>query len=189
MRCRVHCDSIRLLEEGRRTLGTPCGYAIRRPPREAIRVVRTIKEDLAPPLTIAIGDVVTRNISRYDSRPDVSVIDLKTQREPTTFEADLAEHYDISLRCRNPPGSLTAEAWGSVALAILLALSGKHVLVVVDGEEDLLAIPAVLTAPERSLIVYGLRDEALVALPVTRYLKESLRRFIARSFAALVGEA
>jgi len=189
MRCGVHCNSIRLLEEGRRALSTPCGYAIRKPPREAIRVVRTIKEDLAPPLTIAIGDVVTRNICRYDSRPDVSVVDLKTQRGATAFEAELAEHYDISLHCCNPPGSLTAEAWGSVALAVLLALSGKHILVIVDGEEDLLAIPAALTAPERSLIVYGLRDEALVALPVTRYLKDSLRRFIARRFAAAVEKA
>ena len=52
----------------------------------------------------------------------------------------------------NPQGTITQEA----IVAIKEALErNEHTHIVVDGEEDLLTLIAVLYAPENSFVVYG----------------------------------
>jgi hypothetical protein len=50
--------------------------------------------------------------------------------------------------------------------------------VVVDGEEDLLTLVAVLHAPEKSLVVYGQPQEGIVVVRVTKQKKEMIRRIV-----------
>jgi hypothetical protein len=45
---------------------------------------------------------------------------------------------------------------------------------IIDGEEDLLTLPAILFAPLNVYIVYGQFEEGIVALPVTEDLKEKI---------------
>ncbi len=65
---------------------------------------------------------------------------------------------------KNPPGTITEEAITAIREALE---SDKHVHVIVDGEEDLLTLIAVLYAPERSLVVYGQPNEGIVIVKVT----------------------
>ncbi len=49
---------------------------------------------------------------------------------------------------------------------------------VVDGEEDLLTLVAVLCAPENSLVVYGQPHEGIVVVKVTEKTKRKIRRIV-----------
>ena len=49
----------------------------------------------------------------------------------------------------------------------------------VEGEEDLLTLVAVLKAPENSLVVYGQPHEGVVAVKVDKAIKEGIRKIIA----------
>jgi hypothetical protein len=48
----------------------------------------------------------------------------------------------------------------------------------IDGEEDLLALVAVLYAPEKSLVVYGQPNEGMVVVEVTKEKKTETCKFL-----------
>ncbi|WP_252901667.1 DUF359 domain-containing protein [Vulcanisaeta sp. JCM 14467] len=62
---------------------------------------------------------------------------------------------------------MSIEVINAVRRAMAMAMGGSRVLIQVDGEEDLLAIPAVLLAPRGSLVLYGLYTGYLIAIPIT----------------------
>ena len=51
--------------------------------------------------------------------------------------------------------------------------------VIVDGEEDLLALVAISVAPDGSLVVYGQPNEGLVLVPVTSQKKKEIADILA----------
>jgi uncharacterized protein (UPF0218 family) len=48
----------------------------------------------------------------------------------------------------------------------------------VDGEEDLLALVAVLSAPEDALVVYGQPHVGIVVVKVTEETREKMRHIV-----------
>jgi uncharacterized protein (UPF0218 family) len=124
------------------------------------------------PWIVSVGDRVTRNLHDHGIIPQLSVIDNKCMRrklQPQNFKADKVVHVD------NPQGTITEEA----IFAIREALEGnQHVHIVVDGEEDLLTLIAVLYAPEKSLVVYGQPFKGVVAVTVTAEKKAEVVGFL-----------
>jgi hypothetical protein len=70
------------------------------------------------------------------------------------------------INVKNPAGTLTPEMREAFANA------KPPLKIVVEGEEDLAAIPAVLSAPQGSVVAYGQPGEGVVLIKVT----ESKRR-------------
>jgi hypothetical protein len=109
---------------------------------------------------------------RHDISPQVSIVDNKVMREPVQH---IAVDADQTLHVRNPAGTLTEEAW----TVVKEALRGKRrTRVLVDGEEDLLTLVAVLCAPENSLVIYGQPREGIVVVKVTEKTRERVRRIV-----------
>ncbi|MDY6770116.1 MAG: pantetheine-phosphate adenylyltransferase [Candidatus Nanohaloarchaea archaeon] len=110
---------------------------------------------------IAVGDRVSLDCAAAGIAPDIAVVDGRIQRDPIdpgrldAIPADRVEHVG------NPAGRVTAAAWRAVREAVARDCSTK---LVVDGEEDLLALPAVTFASPRSVVVYGQRDTGAVIL-------------------------
>ena len=50
----------------------------------------------------------------------------------------------------------------------------ENVTIVIDGEEDLLALPAILLAPLKSMVLYGQMDLGVVLVEVTEEMKEKV---------------
>jgi uncharacterized protein (UPF0218 family) len=123
--------------------------------------MKSIVEKEKPPKIVSVGDAVSLNLHAHKITPQLSITDNRCMRkkiEPTVLAAEKVVHVE------NPSGTITEEA----TTAIREALEGaKHVHVVVDGEEDLLTLIAVLYAPERSLVVYGQPNEGIVIVKVT----------------------
>ncbi len=140
----------------------PLGIAIGREAPESIIRVRSEYENS---FLITVGDVVTMNTMKYWRIPNLAFMDLKTRRTIDMGNVEVTG-FDRVINMVNRPATLGVDVINTVKDAMRYAASGVHVLIQVDGEEDLLAIPAVLLAPRGSLVLYGLYTGYLVAIPV-----------------------
>ena len=142
-------------------LKEPFGMLIQGSFAETMDKLGDIVKREKPPKVVSVGDTVSRNLHAYQINPQLSITDNKCMRKkvkPKVFESKNVVHV------RNPQGTITEEAITAVREALK---SDEHVHIIVDGEEDLLTIIAVLYAPEKSLVVYGQPYEGIVVVKVT----------------------
>lgn len=128
---------------------------------------------------LAVGDVVSLSLKGLGVIPQLFVCDYKTQRgaESATYREALSSWGDEEIRVSNPAGTVTRESW----LAVRKAVNGKApVRIVVDGEEDLLGLPALLEAPDDALVVYGAPGRGAVVCRVDDGLRNRVASFVAR---------
>ena len=145
----------------RAKLKEPFGTLIRGTFSETMNKLETIAEREKPPKIISVGDTVSRNLHEHGVSPQLSITDNKRMRkriQPRIFPAKSIVHV------KNPQGTITEEAITAIQKALE---SDKQVHIIVEGEEDLLTLIAVLHAPEKSLVVYGQPHEGIVVVKVT----------------------
>jgi uncharacterized protein (UPF0218 family) len=127
---------------------------------------------------VAVGDIVTYHLVEAGRQPAVAIVDGKTKRERVERRVlDAIDGFDNRIDVANPQSTLTADLLEALATAV--EQSGTSVIVV-DGEEDLASLPAVLAIPDGGSVVYGQPDEGMVLVPVDADHKERCREFIDR---------
>ncbi|MCG2691221.1 pantetheine-phosphate adenylyltransferase [Microgenomates group bacterium] len=126
-------------------------------------------------LTISIGDIATISLLAKKIKPDLAVVDLKTKRQPA-FSNLSALGLKPGLTAPNPPGTITTD----LAKKILSCLSQNISSLLVDGEEDLAVLPAILLSPLKTTIFYGQPDQGLVKIIVTEKTKAKALNLIAK---------
>ncbi|WP_228546779.1 GTP-dependent dephospho-CoA kinase family protein [Hyperthermus butylicus] len=114
---------------------------------------------------VAVGDRVSETLIRHGVKPWVMVFDCVEARRDKTCPS-IPEGYAI-LRTRNERSTVEP---GAVEV-IRKALRQGHTVVRVDGEEDLLALPALLYGDVGSVVLYGLPGKGVVAAAVNREAK------------------
>jgi uncharacterized protein (UPF0218 family) len=117
-------------------------------------------------LVITVGDTVSKTAVTEAYRPRLMIVDNKTMR--VSLEGNEWKDY-VSETVWNPAGTVTLESL--LVLRNLLGKQGDHLLFV-DGEEDLLALPTVILAPEGSLVCYGQPGEGVVCINVNKAKKK-----------------
>ncbi len=177
-------STVKLVEIWRRVLALPIGLQLPADPYKAHSFLKFLISLDNPPLVICVGDVVCLNAIKYSTPVNIYILDQKTLR---TIKIEISEkiRYDVLLSCRNDRGTVSIESVKAISSGIEKALRGKKVLINVNGEEDLLVIPALLLSPYRSIIAYGHWSGALVVLPVCEYYKLSFLYNINRMFREL----
>jgi uncharacterized protein (UPF0218 family) len=156
----------------RKKLKKPQGLLIDGPFEENMKRLREFIEEEKPSLIISVGDVISRNMIRYGLSPKVLIVDNKVMRKnipPITVDVDQ------TLYAKNPPGTITNEAWAAIENAI--EQNGKT-RVMIEGEEDLLTLAVVLSAPEEALVIYGQPHRGIVVVKVTEETKERMRHIV-----------
>jgi uncharacterized protein (UPF0218 family) len=143
---------------------------------------------------ISVGDETTINLFKNDLIPNLAIIDNHIQRKSHSVDLNYTKNI---LNVHNPPGTITDELWETIGLAIEKATidankssknnanKGNHdkntdnskYLIVVNGEEDLAVLPAILMAPDNGIILYGQPNEGLVLLKAVD-LKETAEKYI-----------
>jgi hypothetical protein len=127
---------------------------------------------------IAVGDVVTYHLLEAGRRPDVALVDGKTKREAVDATIwNAIAGFDRRVEVSNPPATLSADLLSELRAAV--GREGSTV-VVVEGEEDLAALPAVVLAPDGASVVYGQPDEGMVHGAVTPDLREEMLDLLSR---------
>jgi len=131
-------------------------------------------------VVVLVGDVVSLAGKRHRINPKAFLVDFHTQRKADREEwrEELGAWGRVGLSVRNPAGTVTREAWDAVRRALWLPES--PVRIVVDGEEDLLAIPCFLEAPVGAKVVYGLPGKGACVVAVDAALKERVAALVAR---------
>ncbi len=134
--------------------------------------MKEIIKEHKPPRIISVGDVVSRNLHEHEINPQLTIIDNKFLRTQSMPEKALVEK---TVRVNNPQGTITEEA----ILAVKEALEkNEHTHIIVQGEEDLLVLTAVLYAPENALVVYGQPYSGIVVVNVTSEKKAKAENFL-----------
>jgi hypothetical protein len=127
---------------------------------------------------IAVGDVVTYHLLQAGRRPDVALVDGRTKREAVDAAVwEAIDGFDDRIELANPAATLSAALLSELRSAV--DREGSTVLVV-DGEEDLAALPAVVIAPDGASVVYGQPDEGMVHGVVTPELRERMLDLLSR---------
>ncbi|MEM3553533.1 MAG: DUF359 domain-containing protein [Candidatus Bathyarchaeia archaeon] len=156
----------------RRKLKKPLGTLIRGSFEETVKRFKQIVDGEKPPSIISVGDTVSKNLVGNGIFPNLIIIDNRVMRRdiaPAPLKTDVEKHV------KNPPGTITFEALSAIKEALE---ANRRTKIVVDGEEDLLALCAILYAPENSFVVYGQPREGMVVVKATRQKKEEVARIL-----------
>jgi len=156
----------------RANLKKPFGVLIPGPMELTMRKLVELIEKEKPPKLISVGDVATSNLMKFRVPPDLCIVDHKVMRK---LVKPVLVKVAQTLYASNPPGTITKEAWLAVKKGVS---ANQKTRIVVDGEEDLLVIPAVVFAPEKSMVVYGQPNRGIVIIEVTKQKKLECRQII-----------
>jgi len=161
---------LQLPEDIRAQLKTPLGDLIHDndPNKESI-----VKHFFAESVVITVGDKTTENILQLGFNPQVQIIDCleKRGKRLVPINGDIT----TKLFCKNPPGEITEESIHVIKKAFS---SEPPVRIIVDGEEDLLVIPACIFAPENSVVMYGQPNEGLVIIQITPEIRAKVQKIL-----------
>ncbi|WP_238709334.1 GTP-dependent dephospho-CoA kinase family protein [Natronorubrum halophilum] len=136
----------------------------------------TLLEDVDGPL-IAVGDVVTYHFLQAGRPPDVALVDERTKRQEVDEEIRETVTEATHLEAVNPPAEISA----AVIEALLEGLAREEpTTILVEGEEDLVALPAIVAAPEGASVVYGQPDEGMVHVKVSDEHRAEMRALLDR---------
>ena len=126
---------------------------------------------LRPVRLIAVGDVVAAELLAAGLKPDLMVVDFKVERAPADDKTRRAidAHKIHTVRVRNPAGTVTSELFNTFES---IQIPAK---IIIEGEEDLATLPAVLTAPIGSIVAYGQPNEGIILVEVTERKKREFQ--------------
>ena len=132
-----------------------------------------IKKIYAESVIITVGDRTTENMLQLGLKPQIQIIDGLEKRTQRIAPAD--DTVNTKLSCKNPPGEITEESIQVIRKAFSCE---SPVRITVDGEEDLLVIPACIFAPENSVVMYGQPNEGLVIVQVTPEILAKIQKIL-----------
>jgi len=149
---------------------------------EGLECVRAMESELLAAKRIAaVGDMTAFYLLKAAIVPDLAIVDNKTKRMPIPDHIVQSLDHDSykTVEVKNPAATLTKELMD----LIRDSLKGRvRVKIIVDGEEDLATLPAILYAPLGSVVVYGQPSEGSVLVKVTpekkRYVEEFMNRMM-----------
>ena len=122
---------------------------------------------------IAVGDISVATLLKLHILPKISVVDLFVQRKPAF--SDLSQlgfggaNPDVIVK--NEPGQISKSLIDELEKAMKKT---SPTVILVSGEEDLAAIPAVLLAPLGTIVIYGQPNKGAVIVHVDQQIKDRL---------------
>ncbi|MCS7097602.1 MAG: DUF359 domain-containing protein [Candidatus Methanomethyliaceae archaeon] len=162
---------LKLPENMRAELSKSLGFLLTDDINKNIEFVINLIKEKSPPKVVLIGDIVLSNFLKFGITPNLGIYDRRSRRLPF----DLKISSDVVVK--NPAGHISYEA-----ISIIKKLLNSHgnYIIYVDGEEDLLALPAILYSPIGSFIIYGVPDKGMALVVVNEEIKRKVYEIINR---------
>ena len=163
---------IKMPENLRPILQKPLGQVL----KDTKQLLQLI-DQLEYPFLIAVGDIIVDSLLKEGIDLNLKVIDFKSRR--TVIPAKAGIHTNIPIfkkKMINKPGTINLKTADIIKTKLNEALRKKSKSwIIVDGEEDLLTLPAILFAPLDSLVLYGHWMHGIIAVNVDEKIKEKNR--------------
>lgn len=156
------------------TLPKALRESLREPLGPVVNDVDSLLDGIDGPV-VTVGDIVTDHLLSAGIEPTVAVVDGRTERAALDEAVRRRLPLDADRPIPNAAGTLSAELVSGLVTAIAEGTPGT--VLVVDGEEDLAALPALLATPADGVVVYGQPGEGMVRAvpdPTTRDRVRSL---------------
>jgi len=169
----------------RSSLRDPIGKLFTGSAKNAAEAAKNYINENSPAITVSIGDYCTKTLLNIHFLPDIIIYDGKTLRKKK-IDLNLALYHEIKVF--NPPEWISHKAWKILECAIRQIQSYTsdkcRVAVSIDGEEDLLVIPAIILLPLGSMVVYGqppiTTDEGIVCALITPSIKNLAKEILSK---------
>lgn len=147
------------------------------------RLIENIGElkNINPGKVVTVGDVTTMYFLKNGINPAISVIDFIVERKKRfTDITQLGFRRDEKItKVINPAGTISEDVWPVLAQTVKkLSRKKSTQIILVDGEEDLLVLPLILSLPLSFMIFYGQPNAGLVQVEVTIQEKENARNIV-----------
>lgn len=110
---------------------------------------------------ITVGDMATKTILDAGVVPMLAIVDGKVGRKPFPH---VVNRLQSKVSVKSGPGFISREADKAIEGGLFRAI-------IIDGEEDLLVLPAIMHAPLGSILYYGQPGKGLVEVVVTQKVK------------------
>jgi len=123
-----------------------------------------------------VGDITTYHFVKRGKTPDVIFFDLITERSVIT-DAEVLNFLPTKyITLSNPKGTIHVDTAIKINTLVHQALEkNEKIAIKISGEEDLLTLVAILIAPLKSSIVYGLQGKGMMQVKVTEEIKNIIR--------------
>jgi len=122
-------------------------------------------------LLVCVGDQASKDVLSFGLKPKLCVYDGRIKRKAVEIPSEMKGYGVREFKAKNPAGTLTEEVFQAVEKALKSETSCR---MLVDGEEDLVALVAIKHAPLGSVVLYGQPDEGLVAVDVDGKIKKKV---------------
>ncbi|MCJ7444354.1 MAG: GTP-dependent dephospho-CoA kinase family protein [Methanotrichaceae archaeon] len=167
--------SLILPESLRSDLKNPLGLLCKGEGRKCISDMAT--ELKAARKIVAVGDMTAFYLLEASMMPDIAIVDNKTKRLPAPDHVLNRLQIDSykTIKVRNPPATLTKELMDLIKDSMNRE---ERLKLVVEGEEDLATLPAILYAPLGAVVIYGQPEEGSVLVRVTNEKKEQIKNIM-----------
>jgi uncharacterized protein (UPF0218 family) len=162
----------RLTDELRARLKHPIGTLIVGSSEETVSRLSVLMKTEKPARIIAVGDFLSSEMARHGIQADVYILDNKIMRKPIKPIDIKTEEV---LHVGNPASTITHRAWETVCIAVK---STSIIKIIVDGEEDLLALPAIICAPATSFVIYGQPHKGIVLVRVSENKRREIKTLL-----------
>lgn len=155
---------VRLSEELRATLKKPLGKT---------GILESLLLEVGKRKIIAVGDQVVFALLSRGIRPHVAVFDFKTMRKQVDrgVRERIEREYSSPTKVVNEAGTISEELF---LLAPVLIREGGALFV--EGEDDLVAFPFVLSLTENSVVLYGQPGEGCVLVEKKSEGRETVKK-------------
>lgn len=157
---------MKLPENLREQLKAPLGVLLKDTSKE--NILQHIPRDS---FIITVGDATTEKMFTFNLIPSLSIVDGLEKRQKRTIPSGDV----INLFCDNPAGEITAQSIDVIKDALESELP---VQIIVNGEEDLLVIPACVYAPQNAIVLYGQPNEGLVIVKITQEIRNKTQQLL-----------
>jgi uncharacterized protein (UPF0218 family) len=129
---------------------------------------------------VTVGDITTYNVVLAGIVPDVSIIDGITMRErvPNDICSTISNDPRVIYKVNNPAGSISLQLCNAIRSSMERIARSELVRIVVNGEEDLAVIPAVVEAPLGAAVVYGQPNKGMVIIAITQERKKKAKQLM-----------
>ncbi len=121
---------------------------------------------------ITVGDRTTEKMIEYGIIPSLQIIDGFEKRQKREFPK-LGNASELMID--NPAAEITLQSIEIIKKAFSL---NPPIRLTVNGEEDLLVLPACIHAPENSVILYGQPHKGLVLVQITTEIRNKAQALL-----------
>ena len=129
---------------------------------------------------VTVGDTTTEKLLKFGYIPNLSVIDNKEKRilKNKNMEFDVDKKFYFN----NRPGEINGDVLDLIKK--ITVMDFNRIQIIIDGEEDLLALPLFIHSPNNWAVFYGQPNEGLVIVEVNNITRKKAESIFNKVFSA-----